>query len=456
MNKIFWVVVLIAFPLIGLSAESPIALNLMHHPLSKIALIIFILSYLAVMSEEKIQLNKSKPVLLGAGLIWILVAFIAQSKGIDPDILKVHVEHMLNEYAAIFLFLLVAMTYINVLSERDVFNALKVWLVRKKFTLHQLFWITGILAFFTSPIADNMTTALLMGAVLMSIGQGHPKFIALSMINVVVAANAGGAFCPFGDITTLMVWQAEKAEFFDFFQLLLPALVNFIVPASIMAFWIPKATPTVAVETIRIKPGGKTAILLFLVTIALAVLFEQFLHLPPFLGMVTGFSLLMFLIYSLKLSSNRSSDTSENVLDIFETVALAEWDTLFFFLGVIFSVSGLAALGYLHWLSDTLYGNLGMSWGNILSGLISSVVDNIPVMFAILNMNLDMDLFQWLLITLTAGVGGSLLSIGSAAGVALMGVSKGTYSFLGHLRWSWAILLGYALSIVCHFVLNQP
>ncbi len=447
-----FLILLSLMPVMGVAGVSIETLSLIDHPLSKMSLIIFVLAYLAVMSEEKIHLNKSKPTLLAAGLIWILVAIIAQNKNVDAHFIKQYIEHMLNEYAAIFLFLLIAMTYINVLAERNIFEALKYWLIKKQFTLRQLFWITGTLAFLTSPIADNMTTALVLGAVIMSIGNKHPKFIVLAMINVVVAANAGGAFCPFGDITTLMVWQAGKASFFDFFQLFVPALVNFIVPAIFISTAIPKAIPAAVIEKIHIKRGGKITLLLFFITISLAVVCEQFLHLPPFIGMITGFSFLMFLIYILQLSK-KQNDQQES-LDIFKTIALAEWDTLFFFLGVIFSVGGLAALGYLSWLSDAMYGNLGMSWANIISGLISSVIDNIPVMFAILNMNVDMDLFQWLLITLTAGVGGSILSIGSAAGVALMGVSKGCYSFLGHLRWSWAILLGYFLSILCHFVLN--
>jgi Na+/H+ antiporter NhaD/arsenite permease-like protein len=126
-----------------------------------------------------------------------------------------------------------------------------------------------------------------------------------------------------------------------------------------------------------------------------------------------------------------------------------------FFYGVIMAVGGLGTIGYLTLTSHFLYGDLGPTTANILAGLLSAVVDNIPVMFAVLSMNPDMSHGQWLLVTLTAGVGGSLLSIGSAAGVALMGQAKGIYTFMSHLKWTWAIALGYALSIWTHFLINH-
>jgi Na+/H+ antiporter NhaD/arsenite permease-like protein len=144
----------------------------------------------------------------------------------------------------------------------------------------------------------------------------------------------------------------------------------------------------------------------------------------------------------------------EDGFDIFEVLRRSEWDTLLFFYGIILSVGGLAQIGYLGKLSHMMYDGFGPTTANIGVGVISSVVDNIPVMYAVLNMNPAMDLSQWLLVTLTAGVGGSLLSIGSAAGVALMGQARGSYTFMTHLRWTWAIALGYAASIWVHLLVN--
>ncbi len=142
------------------------------------------------------------------------------------------------------------------------------------------------------------------------------------------------------------------------------------------------------------------------------------------------------------------------ILDSFRQIGRIEWDTLLFFFGIIFSVSGLALMGYLALVNTFLYSELGATAANVAVGILSAIVDNIPIMFAILTMDPQMSHGQWLLVTLTAGVGGSLLSIGSAAGVALMGQARGHYTFSSHLRWTWAVALGYAASIITHMVLN--
>lgn len=413
--------------------------------------VIFLISYAFVMTEEFTHLRKSKPVILAAGIIWAHVAYLASTNGIPADQVHKAFEHDLNEYAELFLFLLVAMTYINAMAERNVFEALRSWLVSRNFNYRALFWITGVITFFLSSVADNLTSALLVGAVVMAVGTSSPAFVALGFVNLVSAANAGGAFSPFGDITTLMVWQAGKAEFFDFFKLFVPSVVNFIVPAAIMQFAIPNEMPVHAdEEQVVMKPGALVICGLFVLTIVTAVSFKQFLHLPPFMGMMLGLSYLMLYGYRLKMVYPEGGK-----FDVFNNVKDSEWDTLLFFFGVIFAVGGLGYIGYLELASIAMYDGLGATTANILVGLLSAVVDNIPVMFAVISMNPDMDLYQWLLITLTAGVGGTLLSVGSAAGVALMGSSKGMYTFFSHLKWTPAIAVGYAASIVVHYLINH-
>jgi Na+/H+ antiporter NhaD/arsenite permease-like protein len=327
-------------------------------------------------------------------------------------------------------------------------------LISKGFSFRQLFWLTGFLAFFMSPIADNLTTALIMGAVVLAVGSGNNRFISIAFVNIVVAANAGGAFSPFGDITTLMVWQKGIVDFEQFFSLFLPSLVNFIVPATIMHFFIKNETPDALEQTVSIKPGGVVITILFLFTIMTAVSFHSFLHLPPAMGMMTGLGYLMVAGYFVKKRHDFAKPPSER-FDVFRKIANAEWDTLLFFFGVIISVGGLGFMGYLALVSEAMYVQLGATYANILVGILSAIVDNIPVMFAVLTMQPDMSLGQWLLVTLTAGVGGSLLSIGSAAGVALMGQSKGHYTFGSHLKWIWAIALGYGASILTHLWINE-
>ncbi len=420
-----------------------------------LALGIFVVAYGLVMAEEFIHLRKSKPVILAAGMIWVIVAILLKQSDLDPQTLETNIQHNLIEYSSLLLFLLVAMTYINAMTERNVFEALRAWLIGREFGYRQLFWITGTIAFLLSPVADNLTTALLMGAVVLSVGSGNPKFVAIACVNIVVAANAGGAFSPFGDITTLMVWQSGNATFFEFFSLFLPAVANYVVPATIMSFAVPDEHPHTESDKIELKRGAFTICFLFLCTIATAVSFEQFLHLPPFLGMMTGMSYLFFYSYYIKMTSEESHEDFTQ-FNIFNKVAQAEWDTLFFFFGVIFCVGGLGLIGYLEIMSVYFYEGWGATNANIAMGIISAVIDNIPVMFAILTMNPEMGTYQWLLITLTTGVGGSLLSIGSAAGVALMGQARGIYTFFNHLKWSWAIALGYAASIYVHYLVNSP
>ena len=427
------------------------------------ALVIFTCAYALVILEEKIHLRKSKPVLLAAALIWICIALAYNSHGM-PEAVEVAIRHNFLEYAELFFFLLVAMTYINAMLERGVFDELRNWLTSKGFSYRSLFWLTGILAFFISPIADNLTTALIMCAVVLAVGQGQGRFVSVACVNIVVAANAGGAFSPFGDITTLMVWQKGIIEFWTFFQLFIPSVVNFVVPALIMQFAVPKGAPEPQAHNEKaLKYGGMTIVFLFLFTIATAVSFHTFLHIPPVFGMMTGLAYLKFYGYFLRRKSNTWGVRTENPpgasddpynFDVFSKIAQAEWDTLFFFYGVILAVGGLGFIGYLGLSSEYIYGEFGATNANILIGVMSAVVDNIPVMFAVLTMNPDMSQFQWLLVTLTAGVGGSLLSIGSAAGVALMGQARGQYTFFGHLKWTPVIALGYGLSIWTHFLIN--
>jgi len=288
----------------------------------------------------------------------------------------------------------------------------------------------------------------------LAVGAGNTRFISIAFVNIVVAANAGGAFSPFGDITTLMVWQKGLVDFQQFFSLFLPSLVNFLIPAAIMHFAIKNEKPEAIDEQVDIKRGGVLITFMFLLTIATAVSFHNFLHLPPAMGMMTGLGYLMIVSYFVKKGHNLNDPISER-FDIFRKVSRAEWDTLLFFFGVIVSVGGLGFMGYLALVSEAMYVQLGATYANVLVGILSAIVDNIPVMFAVLTMTPDMSLGQWLLVTLTAGVGGSLLSIGSAAGVALMGQSKGYYTFVSHLKWIWAIALGYAASILVHLWINS-
>lgn len=455
-------------PGIALASSSAVAVlpvDLTGSTVGAFAIAIFVLAYALVMTEEFTHMRKSKPVIIAAGIIWAAIAWTYQANGLPAHLPEGAIRHNLLEYAELMLFLLVAMTYINAMEERRVFEALRAWLVGSGFGFRALFWITGILAFFISPIADNLTTALLMCAVVLAVGGDNLKFVSLACINIVVSANAGGAFSPFGDITTLMVWQKGIIDFWGFFALFIPAVINFLVPAAIMHFAIPNERPTASGEAVAMQRGAKRIILFFLATIATAVSFHNFLHLPPVIGMLTGLGYLQLFGYYMKKTASKENSQNDDAehdsqmgspvaFDVFRPVARAEWDTLFFFYGVVACVGGLGFLGYLGLASDIMYNQWGATNANIAVGVLSAIIDNIPVMFAVITMNPAMDTGQWLLVTLTAGVGGSLLSVGSAAGVALMGQARGKYTFFGHLKWTPVIALGYAASIAAHFWIN--
>jgi Na+/H+ antiporter NhaD/arsenite permease-like protein len=456
-------------------------------------------AYAVAMAEERLQVRKSVPVLVAAGVIWILVGIAYTQYGASAVAAQIARDTILD-FAELLLFLVPAITFVNTLEERGVFNVLRVALVQRGLSLRGLFWVTGALAFALSPIADNLTTALLLGTVAVAVGRGHPRFTALACINIVVAANAGGAFSPFGDITTLMVWQAGKVQFGEFFALVVPSLVNWLIPAVLLSFAIGKGHPMPVVERAALAPGALIVLGLFVATLAFTVTTHNALALPPAVGMMAGLAFLkaFSFVHNARFRGEPDlvdeledvfagaewPDDSRGVtaaatvstqvatapptaaaapitpvaagrpMDIFALLEKIEWDTLMFFYGVLMAVGALGALGYLALTSQALYGVLGASVANILVGVLSAIIDNVPVVFAVLEMSPDMSKGQWLLVTLTAGVGGSLLSIGSAAGVALMGQARGIYTFGSHLRWSWAIALGYVGSIAAHFLIN--
>ncbi|WP_150046030.1 MULTISPECIES: sodium:proton antiporter NhaD [Methylomonas] len=455
----------------GGSVESASRVDLTGHWIGFAAVAIFAIAYVLAMIEEVIELHKSKPMVLAASLIWGLIAGYYVYSGFDTQV-GVAFRAVLEGYAELFLFIMVSMAYLNAMQDRGVFDSLRIWLLSKGFSYRQLFWITGVMSFALSSVCNNLTTALLMGAVIMAMGKDNPRFLGIACINIVVAANAGGSFSPFGDITTLLVWQSGVVPFADFYSLFIPAVVNFAIPAAIMHFWIPAQQPAAIGVAQPMKRGALSMVVLFLLTIVTAVCFENFLDLPPVAGMLAGLTYLKFLGFYLQKTEPKSEQNRFEYVykffdvelpkpakperfDVFKSVADLEWDTLLFFYGVMVSVGGLSFIGYLTLMSDVLYAGMDPTYANILVGILSAFIDNGTIMFAVLTMHPDISEGQWLLVTLTAGVGGSLLAIGSAAGVGLLGQMKGAYSFSRHLRWMPAILLGFAGSIAVHFLLNQ-
>ncbi len=482
-------------PLFALFASAVPALAEQHEvpdftgvPLAWLVIVAFAAAYGFVIWGERHELKKSVPVLIGAGVIWTVVALVYIGYH-DQSLLEemnYGFEHSVVEIGELTFFLITAMTYVITLEERNVFEWVRFKMLAAGLSQRMIFWATGTFAFFLSPFLDNLTTALALVSVVIAVGAATRDrgFVVLSAINLVVAANAGGAFSPFGDITTLMVWQAGKVDFFAFYALFVPALVNWGVPAVIMSFAIKSSDAEVINEPVVLKKGAVPMIGLFALTLFLAVTAHVALDLPPVIGMTTGLGLLMLYGYFLQHYEHANWEPPalpESVpLDVVQTIENSfvprhkpfdtmhgirnlEWDTLLFFFGILTSVAGLAQLGFLLEASRFLYGEVGATVTNSIIGLLSAIVDNIPVMSAVLIMDPAMNEAQWMLVTLTTGVGGSLLSIGSAAGVALMGAARmqdasgrwtNVYTFMGHLKWTWAIALGYVASIYVHILMH--
>lgn len=434
-------------------------LNAVNTFLGIIVGIIFFLCYLLIILEDVLKLNKSKPVILFAGLIWVLVALIALEKGCLFSI-----EYLLNntllEYGKLLLFLFVSMVYINVLEECGFFtNIFKFFFYKNYITLRTIFLFLGLLSFVFSPFLDNLTTTLLFGSVLVAINIRDVRFLSLCCVNIVIASNAGGSFSPFGDLTTLMVWQSGILDFFVFLKLFLPAFISFFTPSLIMCFYIPKQI-FIRRDVIYVKNNTTYIVfILFIFTLSLSVYLNIFLSIIPTISMMTGFGLLCFFSYYLKNVKN----SFFLHINIKNAILRIDWDTLLFFYGIILSVSGLATVGYLDLFSIVVYIKFSSLFclehyhtvGNIIIGLFSSIIDNIPVMYMLLSLDNIMSEGQWLLVTMTTGVGGSLFSIGSASGIALMGRFSYCYNFFTHLQWSWVILVSYFFSVFSHILLNN-
>ena len=415
-------------------------------------LAIFVIGYYFVAMEEHYHLDKAKPALFMGTFTFILIAIYYALNHMDMALVHVQAQHLILEIAEIFFFLFVAMTYIETMIHMNVFEKLKYSLISKGYTYRKLFWITGILAFFISPIADNLTTALILSTVLITIEQKRKDFLVPGAINIVVAANAGGAWSPFGDITTLMAWTSGKGQFVDFLWLFPASILGYVVTAFLLSRLVPNEVPDFDVSAEKepvLMKGSKVVIALGIVTIVSAVLSHQLLHLPAMWGMMFGLALL-------KLYSYRLKKVHSTPLDIFESMSKIENNTLLFFFGILAAVGALYFIGWLA-LAAVVYDPsvLGPTWSNIGVGFLSAIVDNVPVMSAVLKASPAMGLDQWMLVTLTAGVGGSLISFGSAAGVGVMGKLPGIYTFGAHMRYSWMILIGYIISCAVWYVQYQ-
>lgn len=411
-----------------------------------LSLIIFIVSYYFIAREEAYHLNKAKPALFAGTSMFIIIWIYFVLNWLDTQFLKLETEKLIIEISEIFFFLLVAMTYIEVMTNRWVFEVLQRKLFYHKFTYKQLFWILWLLAFFISPIADNLTTALILSTVALSISK-NPKIIVPIAIIIVVWANSGWAWSPFWDITTLMTWTSWKASFWEFLLLFFPSFIGFLTTAFLLSIFIPNTIPEskTKIVNVSLKPWAKKVIFLGLFTIFISVVIHNYFDIPAMWWMMFWLSLLHLLSYH---SNKLHRDLSFNV---YKNIKRTEIDTLLFFFWILSIIWALDFLWYLKYITN-FYDYFWFFNSNIIIWLLSSVVDNIPVMSAVLKSDIDMDTINWLMLTLTVWIWWSLISFWSAAGIWVMWKMKWIYTFSSHMRYFPIILLWYFVSIWVFYI----
>jgi Na+/H+ antiporter NhaD/arsenite permease-like protein len=448
-------------PSLGWAENADLAnLDLKDHAVGYTAIAVTVLAYIIAMTEDLHQMSKAKPMVLGSGLIWFSIFIYFYLIHGPAKAVTTGFESNLMAYVELFLFIMVSMTFLNTMTERRIFDALRIYLVNNQFSYRQLFWITGIMSFLLSTIISSLTVGLLMGYIILIIGEEEPEFVGLAGLNAVIAANAGGTMSPLGGISTFFVWQQNMLHFTDFFTLTIPCMINFFVPAFCMHFSVVKKTPPPTEEEMILKRGSKRVIAIFILTLLITITSNVFLEMPAIAGMMLGLAFLQFFAYYLTITEKKGCSDNQKGFDIFKCIAGVDWDTLLFFYGAMMIVGALNFLGYMDAMATILFGEISPTVANILIGLSSAAVDNGTLMFAVLNMHPNFPETQWLLLTLTLGVGGSLLAIGSAPGLHVLGLMKGVmkegqgYTFSFHLRWVPAILLGFFASIGALYLIS--
>ncbi len=411
------------------------------------SLIIFVVWYYFIATEEKYHINKAKPAMFIWTLLFMLIWTYYLINGLKFDSLTTELSHLILEIAELYFFLFVAMTFIETLVERRVFELLKYKLVSRGWSYKRLFWWIWFMAFFLSPIADNLTTALTLSTVLLTIDKKNKDFIVPSAINIVVAANAWWAWSPFGDITTLMAWTANKWKFVDFLALFPAAIVWWLVTWFILSYFVPKWKPKFDIEKEKkpkMKYGWMVIVYIGVFTIFSAVLSHQLFAFPAMWWMLFGLSILKLYGYVIERKKKKTK------FDVYASMRFIENDTLLFFFGILAAVWALHHIWFLHYIVN-LYDIIHPTSWNIAIWFISAIVDNVPVMSAILKANPEMGMDQWLLVTLTAWIGWSLISFGSAAWVWVMWKLRGIYTFSSHMKYFWVVLVGYIVSLMIRY-----
>ncbi len=453
--------------------------------------IIFVIGYAAIALESYIKVNKTATAMFLGVLLWVILIFDAEQiltldiGGRFNDFLKLHPELLslpqweqyvkyiaenqvlgyLGEISEILFFLMGAMTIVEIIDQHGGFNIITDRIkTRSKL---RLIWLLPIITFFLSAVLDNLTTAIVMVALLRKlIDKRQDRWLFAGVI--IIASNAGGAWSPIGDVTTIMLWLNGNVTAVGIIKhLFLPSLISLVVPLIILSFFLKGQFSTLKHEVENHQANGTTRMernIIFILGIGALVftpVFKILTHLPPFLGMLLGLSVIWIFTELMYYRKHDLDETEKKTVT--RVIKNVDFSTILFFLGILFAIDALQTAGHLsivsNWL-DKEFSSVYLS--NIFIGLVSAIVDNVPLVASVMGMhpveasiiigvnNYSADSIFWNLLAYCAGTGGSILIIGSAAGVAVMGLEK--IEFIWYLkRISVLALIGYLAGVLTYF-----
>lgn len=412
--------------------------------MATLAILTFLVGYLAISLEHPIGINKAATAVLTGVLCWTLYIFHVDN--VDTGIESL--MHYLGEIASILFFLLGAMTIVEIIDSHEGFR-----LITQRIRTNskvKLLWIVSILTFFLSALLDNLTTAIVMTSLVSKIlDERNDKLYFASM--VIIAANAGGAFSPLGDVTTTMLWIGNQISAgYIILKLFLPSITVCLVPLLLISNRFKHQTlpERQTLQDIRYPGEAKIVLILGVLFLLFVPVFKLITHLPPFMGILLALGILW--IVTSYLHRNKQ-DEHKSQLSVTHALQRIDSPSILFFLGILLAVAGLESFGLLSQLAEIMSSHIKNEQLIVIAlGIVSAIVDNVPLVAAAQGMyslsEFPTDHSFWVLLALTTGTGGSMIIIGSAAGVAAMGIAK--IEFMWYFkRIAWIAFLGFVAGI---------
>lgn len=413
---------------------------------------IFILGYTAIALEHTIKLNKAASALITGVLCWVVyIAFTP-----DKHIVNEHLLEHLGDVSGILFFLLGAMTIVELIDAHEGFNIItsKITETRKK----NLIWIIGLITFFLSAVLDNLTTTIVMISLLKKLIKNNDDRLMFVGV-VIIAANAGGAWSPIGDVTTTMLWIGGQITTTNIIlKLILPSLACLIVPLTLISFRLKgnvERPSALSVQQTNVLSRRQQYIVLIsgILVLMMVPVFKTLTHLPPYMGILFGLGILWIITVILHKSKE---DKHKEKYSVSQALRNIDTPSILFFLGILIAIASMQSTGILTSLADKMAASIGNTNVIVMSiGLLSAIIDNVPLVAAAQGMynlvHYPTDHYFWEFLAYCAGTGGSALIIGSAAGVVAMGMEK--ISFMWYLKKiSWLALTGFFSGAVIYIL----